>query len=88
MTRRRGARTQPQQGQALIEKRRSLLQSVSPNPSSGELNRERHAVEPPADADHDRGFRVVELEASAARRRALHEELRRRERPGDRRREV
>ena len=45
LTRRRGARTQPQQGQALIEKRRSLLQSVSPDPSSGELNRKRHAVE-------------------------------------------
>ena len=85
LTRRRGPRSEPKQGQALIEKRCGLLQPVGVDPPGGQLDRKRHAVELSADADHDRGLRVAVVQPSAARRRALHEELRRRERLSDRR---
>ena len=87
LTRWRGARPQPQQRQALVEKRSGLLQAIGLDASGGQLDRERHTVELPADARHDRGFRVAEVQARATRHRALDEQLGRGERPGDRRRE-
>ena len=50
LTRRRGARSQPQQRQALVEKRGGLLQAVGLDASGGQLDRERHAVKLSADA--------------------------------------
>ena len=50
LTRRRGARSEPQQGQALVEKRGGLLQPVGLDAPRRQLDRERHAVELSADA--------------------------------------
>ncbi|TIT75202.1 MAG: hypothetical protein E5W56_16750, partial [Mesorhizobium sp.] len=75
LARRGGALARPQQGQPFLEKGRGLLKAVACNPSGGQLDRERHAVELPAHLGHDHGIRVVEIEASAARRGAFHEQL-------------
>ena len=50
LPRRRGARPQPQQCQALIEKRGGLLQAVGLDSSGCQLDRERHTVKLSADA--------------------------------------
>jgi len=49
-----------------------LLQSVDPNPSSGQLDRESHA---PADFGHDCGLRIAKVEVRATCYRALDEQL-------------
>ena len=74
LPRRRRARPDPQQGQALVEQGGGLLQAVGLDPPGGELDRERDAVELAADRDDDRGFRIGQLEVGAARRRALDEQ--------------
>ena len=63
------------QRQTLVEKSRGLLQTVGFHPSGGQFDRECHSVELSADADHDCGFRVTEVQASATCRRALDEQL-------------
>ena len=77
----------PQQRQPLVEKGGGLMQTVGFDPPCSQLDREGHTVELSADADHDRGFRVAEVQARATRRRALDEQLWRGERLRDRRRE-
>ena len=87
LTRRRGARPEPQQGQTLIEKRGGLLQAVGFDASGRQFDRERHAVELSADARDDRGFRIADVQTRATCHRALDEQLRGRERLDNRRRE-
>jgi hypothetical protein len=80
LTRRRGARPHPQQRQPLVEKGGGLMQAVGFDPSCGQLNRQRHAIQLSADAYHDRGFRIAEVEVRAARHRAFDKQLWRGER--------
>jgi truncated hemoglobin YjbI len=75
-----GARSQPQQRQALVEKRGGLHQAVALNPSGCQLNRMVHTVKLSADAHHDRGFRVAEVQASTTRHRPVYKKLGRGER--------
>ncbi len=74
LARRRGAWPNPQQGQALVQQRSGLLQPIGLDASSRQLDGERHTVELSADAHHDGGVGVVQVQASTARHRALHEQ--------------
>jgi hypothetical protein len=69
----------------VVEKRSGLLQAVGLNASRGQLDRKCHPVKLSADAHHDCDFRVAEVQASATRHRAFHEQLGRGERPSKRR---
>jgi hypothetical protein len=73
LTWRRRALPLPWQSQALLEKCRGFLQAIGLNSSGCQLNREWHTVELSADARHDRGVLVIEVQTQAARFRALQE---------------
>ncbi len=49
LARRRGPRSEPQQGQALIEKRGGLLQPIGFDAPRRQFDGERHAVQPTAE---------------------------------------
>ncbi len=78
LARRRGARPLPEQSEPLIEQSGSLREAISLDASCRQLDRQRHPVELPADARHDRRVGIAEREARSARRRALEKELDRR----------
>jgi hypothetical protein len=61
LTRWRGSRPQPQQSQALIEKRSGLSQSIGFDASGRQFDCERHSVKLSADARDDRSFRIADV---------------------------
>src|SRR6266478_2991351 len=63
------------------------MQTVGFDPSRGQLNRQRHTIELSADAYHDCGFRIAEVEVRTARHRAFDEQLWCGERLSNRRRD-
>ena len=75
LARRCRARPVPQPCQTLIQKRGGLLQPVGFNASGRELDRKRHTVKLPADVCDKGSFRIAEIQARAARNRALYEQL-------------
>src|SRR5260370_36822892 len=76
---RRGRRTSwPTQGKLAVKQRRNLLKTVGSDTSRRQFDRERDAAELATDVADDRCIRIRQNDGAAACRRALHEELDRR----------
>jgi hypothetical protein len=77
MTRDRGARAAAENREPVFELRRDLFGREHADARRGELDRQRHAVEPPADLLHGRHVAVAQSERRVDRTRAHGKQLRR-----------
>ena len=94
VARQRRAPAARQQPEAIVQERRQPAHAEGVDAGSRELDRERDAVQPAADLGDERRIGIAQLEAVEDRRRALDEQLHRREaerlgggEPGRRRRD-
>ena len=71
----RGAPPPPQQREAAVEQRGGAGNAIGIDAPGGELDRERDAVQPPADLGDERRVLLAEFEFAQALGNAFHEEL-------------